>query len=408
MERVTCTVRVDERNGREMSIEADRQACAAILQRVREIAHDVVAANAESVDKNAAWPEANIRLLQAEGLGGLVVPRANGGRGHGLYILARVCELLGQECSSTAICFGMHCVGSSVIAANATSAQQTQFLTPICEGRHITTLSLSERGTGAHFYLPETKIGSVSATEYCLCGTKDFVTNGSRADSYVVSAVAAEPDAPLGQFSCVVVPADSHGIEWGPLWDGLGMRGNSSRSMNLREVRVSRSNLLGKEGDQIWYIFNVITPFFLIAMAATYLGIATTAFEEVRKHLVHRHHSHTGTTLGQNALLQYRLGTLWSVLERTRRLIYSAAQSFDSGDPEALTSVMASKVEVADCVDRLINEAMTLMGGIGYSGTSKLHRLLRDSRAVHLMSPTTDILRLWIGRAMLGTPLLVD
>ena len=69
---------------------------------------------------------------------------------------------------------------------------------------------------------------------------------------------------------------------------------------------------------------------------------------------------------------------------------------------------MASKVEVAECVIDLVNEAMTLTGGLGYCGSSRLHRLMRDARAVHLMSPTTDILRLWIGRAMLGSPLLVD
>jgi len=227
----------------------------------------------------------------------------------------------------------MHCVGSSVIAANATPAQQKQFLAPICEGAHLTTLSLSERGTGAHFYLPETRLEAISPRNYSLTGTKTFVTNGDNADSYVVSAVAAEADAPLGQFSCVVVPRDAKGIEWGPPWDGLGMRGNSSRTMTLRDVVIPRSCLLGKEGEQIWYIFNVIMPFFLIAMAATYLGIATSAFEDARKHLMRRHHSHSGTTLGQNSVLQHRLGTLWTVLDRSRCLIYSAAERFDSGDP---------------------------------------------------------------------------
>lgn len=390
------------------TLTVDRQDCAAILQRVRDIAKGAVAANADRIDREAAWPEENLRLLQREGLGGLVVPRAYGGRGHGLYTLARTCELLGQECCSTAICFGMHCVGSSVIAAHATLDQQTRFLAPICEGQHITTLSISESGTGAHFYLPETRLFSRSPEEYGLTGKKDFVTNGSHADSYVVSAVAAEPDAPLGQFSCVVVPGDAEGIAWGAPWDGLGLRGNSSLSMTLNNVRVPRANLLGKEGDQIWYIFNVITPFFLIAMAATYLGVAETAFEEARNHLSRRHHSHTGTSLGQSSVLQHRLGTLWSELERTRRLIYSAAESFDAGEPDALVAVMASKVEVADCVINIINESMTLMGGIGYCGKSKLHRLMRDARAAHLMSPTTEILRLWIGRAMLGVPLLVD
>lgn len=380
----------------------------AMLRTVQEVAKDVVAANAESVDRDARWPEQGIRTLQTAGFGGLVVPQAYGGKGHGLLALTQVCEILGQECASTAICFGMHCVGASVIAANATPDQQERYLAPISAGRHITTLSLSEAGTGAHFYLPQTKLEAVSPGEYCLTGTKTFVTNGGQADSYVVSTVAAGPDAPVGQFSCVVVPREAEGLGWGPPWDGMGMRGNSSRTLELRAVRVPRSNLLGKEGDQIWYIFNVVTPYFLTAMAGTYLGVATTALEEAKKHLAKRRHTHTGSSLGQAPVLQHRLGYLWGVLERTRRLVYFAAASFDAGEPDALMALMAGKAEVADCAVNVINEAMTLIGGIGYRNGSKLHRLLRDARAAHLMAPTTDILRIWIGRALLGQPLLSD
>lgn len=385
-----------------------RQDMTALLLKVQEIAKDVVAPNAERTDKDARWPELGIRALQREGLGGLVIPTAYGGQGQGLTALVRVCETLGQECTSTAICYGMHCVGASVIAANATVDQQERFLAPICEGRHITTLSLSEAGTGVHFYLPQAGLESVSPDEFSLTGSKAFVTSGGHADSYVVSAVAASPEAPIGQFSCVVVPADSDGIRWGADWDGLGMRGNSSCTMELQGVRVPRSNLLGKEGDQIWYIFNVVLPYFLMAMNGTFLGVATTALDEARRHLIRRYHTHTGSSLAQTSVLQHRLGSLWAMLERTRQLTYHAAASFDAGDPDALTAVMAAKVEVADCVVSMVNEAMTLCGGIGYRSGSRLHRLLRDARAAHLMSPTTDILRVWIGRALLGQPLLSD
>jgi len=385
-----------------------RKDIAALLLKVQEIAKDVVAPSAADTDRHARWPQPGIRAMQREGLAGLVVPAAYGGQGQGLLALARVCETLGQECASTAICYGMHCVGASVIAANATPDQQARLLRPICEGHHITTLSLSEAGTGAHFYLPQTTLEATSADEFRLTGSKTFVTNGGHADSYVVSAVAASPEAPIGQFSCVVVPAAAEHIHWGSDWDGLGMRGNSSRTMELRGVRVPRGNLLGKEGDQIWYIFNVVTPYFLMAMAGTFLGVATTALDEARKHLIRRYHTHTGSSLAQASVLQHRLGSLWAVLERTRRLTYHAASSFDAGEPDALTAIMAAKVEVADCVVSVVNEAMTLCGGIGYRNGSRLHRLLRDARAAHLMSPTTDILRVWIGRALLGQPLLSD
>ncbi|MEJ2396635.1 MAG: acyl-CoA/acyl-ACP dehydrogenase [Candidatus Thiodiazotropha sp.] len=329
----------------------------AILSQVQEIATEVVAPLSGENDKLARWPETGLRTLQSAGLGGLVVPKEFGGKGYGLFALTRVCEILGHECASTAICYGMHSVGTSVIAANATPQQQERYLEPICAGKHITTLSLSESGTGAHFYLPQTSLEAVN---------------------------------------------------WGAPWDGLGMRGNSSRSMELRGVLLPRANLLGNEGDQIWYTFNVIMPYFLVAMGGTFLGVASAAIEEARKHMLRRYHAHTGANLAQNSVLQHRLATLWSTLERSRRFIYHAAKSFDAGEPDALISVMAAKADVADTVVSLVNEAMTFTGGIGYRNGSKLHRMLRDARACHLMSPTTDILRVWIGRALLGLPLLAD
>lgn len=379
-----------------------------LLPLVQEIASEIVGPNSTATDEQAHWPEAGLRALQQHGLGGLVIPRQLGGKGCGLFALTRICETLGQHCASTAICFGMHCVGSSVIAANATPDQESRYLGPICAGEHFTTLSLSEAGTGAHFYLPQTSLEASDQHSFRLTGTKTFVTNGGHADSYVVSAVATDEGAPVGQFSCVIVDADTPGVAWGAPWDGLGMRGNSSRSMELPGIVVPRANLLGNEGDQIWYTFNVVLPYFLVAMAGTFLGVATAALQEARNHLARRYHAHTGTSLAQSSVLQHRLAEQWAVVERTRQLIYYAANSFDAGEPDALIAVMSAKVEVADCVVRVVNEAMTLNGGIGYRNGSRLHRMLRDARACHLMSPTTDLLRVWIGRALLGQPLLAD
>lgn len=379
-----------------------------VLDVVRDIAKGLVADNADTVDGLAAWPEEGMRVLQQAGLGGLTVPEEYGGLGHGSFAIAQVCELLGQECASTAMCFGMHCVGAAVLSAKATPDQQERYLRPIAEGRHLTTLSLSEAGTGSQFYIPRTRLDPVSADLYKANGAKTFVTNGGHADSYVISTVAADPAGPLGQFSCVVIPSTAEGLRWGPPWSGLGMRGNSSVSLELSDVAVPRSDLLGEEGDQIWYVFQVVCPYFLMAMTGAYLGIASAALEEARNHLLKRDFKEIGTTLGQLPVVQHRLGCLWAVFERTRRLSYHAAASFDAGDPDALPGVFTAKAEVAECVVTIVNEVMTLCGGMAYRSGSKIHRMLRDARAAHVMAPTTDVLRLWTGRALLGQPILGD
>ena len=373
------------------------------VARAREVAQDVAAPRAQETD-SGVWPEAALRALQSS-LGGLVVPREEGGSGLGLTALVAVCEVLGASCASTAICFGMHHVATAVIGAKPTERQRKEFLRPIAAGEHLTTLALSEPGTGAEFWLPQTALTSEDEG-WRVNGAKSFVTNGSKADSYVVSTVAADPQAPQGEFSCVAVWGDTPGLSWHGGWDGIGMRGNSSLGATLEDVMVGPDAILGAPGDQIWYVFEVVAPYFLVAMAGTYLGVAEAALTEATAHLKGRRHAHTGRGPANEPVIQHRLGVWWSQLQATRRLVYWAAEEADNGGSQALAALAAAKAEVADTAVTVTNEAMTLLGGSGYRDRHPMERHLRDARAAHVMSPTTDILRTWTGRALLDLPLL--
>ncbi len=376
------------------------------LKAIEEIAKSVTAKEAADADQPGHWPEHTIRALQAAGLGGFVIPTEHGGRGHGLLGLTRACEILGRESAPAGLCFGMHNVGAAVLAAKATPYQVETYVKPICEGRHVTTLSLSEPGTGLHFYYPQTELQKGEGNSLIVRGTKSLATNGGHADSYVVSTKSLDPNAPAGLFSCVMVPGNAPGIEWGPIFAGMGMRGNCSRGYTLNDVRISRGDLLGEDGDQLWYVFHVVAPFFLVAMAGTYVGLTDRAITLATEHLGRRTYAPTGKTLGDEPVLQHRLGSQWAVLERTRQFVYWAAKEAESGGPKALPALCSAKAEVADCAVNVVNECLTLCGGIGYRDGAPLDRLLRDSRAAHVMAPTTDILRTWAGRALLGRPLL--
>jgi len=378
-----------------------------VVARAAQIAGSVLAAEAERVDREAVWVEKGMAALLSAGFGGLVVPRRHGGLDHGMLGLVRVCEQLGRECASTAICYGMHCVGSAVIAAKATHEHGQRYLEPIARGEHLTTLALSEPGSGSHFYLPETT-AVADGDELVISGAKTFVTNATHADSYVISVTAPPDESGPGLFSCLVLPGDAEGLEWGEPWHGLGMRGNDSRALTLHDVRLPQAALLGEEGDEIWYVFHVVAPYFLCAMSGTYLGVAAAALAEAVEHLTRRRYSTTGDTPAAQPVVQHRVGELWAALERTRRLVYYAAEAADAGSDDALVALCSAKAEIAQTGAWLVNEALTLTGGIAYRENSRLARALRDIRAAHVMAPTTDILRTWAGRALLGRPLLAE
>ena len=375
-----------------------------LKKRVEDVAARDIAPLAEAVDRDATWPEHSLRALLNAGLGGLQAPRALGGHGQGLFALGIATEVIGRACPSSALCFGMHCVGSAVIAAKATPDHQSRYLRPIAEGRHITTLALSEAGAGIHLYVPATRL-RIEGSRYRVEGTKQFVTNGGHADSYVISTQASGA-ADGGDFSLLVVDKTTPGLHWQEPWRGLGMRGNSSRGLELRSAEVPRTNLLGEEGDQVWYIFEVVAPYFLMAMAGTYLGIAMAAVQAVGEHLRTRRYEHSGESLRHVELLQHRYAELWMDVEKTRALIYTAGRLGDVGDASALPYLLSCKAQAGETAVRVTNEAMTLAGGTAYRENGLLARLLRDARASHVMSPTTDMLKTWTGRALLGLPIL--
>lgn len=372
-----------------------------------EVARDVLEDHSAEWDEQARWPAEGVQALQHNGLGALVVSQEHGGLGHGLFGLCRVCETLGRADASTGLCFGMHSVATQCIEVKATADQLERFVAPIAEGKHWTTLALSEPGTGSHFYLPE---ATMAATDrgYVLQGAKAFVTNGGHADSYVVSTRAPDAEALAGHFSLLAAPAAALEGQWGAPWEGWGMRANASRSVDLDGVAIPRANLLGEEGDQIWYVFNVVAPAFLIAMAGTYVGVATRAFDEAAEHLQRRSYSHSARSLSSIAVLQHRVGEIWGRLQSTRALCHLAARQSDAGHERALPNLCVAKASAARMVTDVVGECMTLVGGTGYRAGGILPRLMRDARAAHVMSPTTDLLYAWAGRALLGQPLLSD
>ena len=376
-----------------------QEACRAVVE-----AH--IAPAASQVDAQAHWPEQGLRQLAAAGLFGLQVPSALGGHGQGLLALSVLTETIARECPSTALCFGMHCVGTAVIAAKATPHHEERYLRPIAQGRHLTTLSLSESGSGTHFYLPRTRLQE-EGTQFVVDGEKQFITNGGHADSYVMSVAPAAAEAgQAGDFSCIVVDADTPGLEWQAPWAGFGMRGNSSRGVKVAGARVPRANLLGERGDQLWYVFEVVAPYFLMAMAGTYLGIAQSALDATGLHLRSRRYAHSGESLAEADVLQQRYAQMWMAVEKTRALVRQAALRGDAAHPDALPFILASKADAGETAVQLANEAMTLCGGIAYRENSRVAQMLRDARASHVMAPTTEILKLWLGRALLGVPLL--
>jgi alkylation response protein AidB-like acyl-CoA dehydrogenase len=97
---------------------------------------------------------------------------------------------------------------------------------------------------------------------------------------------------------------------------------------------------------------------------------------------------------------------MWTRTERARQLVHYAARLGDAGSPNSQAVLFAAKLDVAGTTVAVTNAAMRLAGGRGYQENGSLGRLLRDAQAANVMSPTTHLLKRWLGRSLLGMPLL--
>jgi alkylation response protein AidB-like acyl-CoA dehydrogenase len=299
------------------------------------------------------------------------------------------------------MCYLMHGCATAVIAARATTEQAERWLRPITEGRCLTTLAFSERGTGAHFYNPEIQARRENG-HYVLSGVKSFVTSGGHADVYL-ALVRATPAAE--GLDVLAVEKDTPGVSFEGTWDGLGMAGNSSIRMVLQEARVPATNLIGSEGAGGDLVFGVVAPTFLIGVAAVNVGIAQAALEASTQHAIQRTYPPDGKALATLQAIQFYLAEMRIATEAARLLVEKAAALADAGDPGALPAVMAAKIAASDAVIAVTNQALQVCGGQGYSQSLPVERHLRDGRASAVMAPTTEVLKEWLGKLQCGLPL---
>lgn len=362
---------------------------------------DQVAANAEAVDRERAFPRASLEALAAVGALGLSVPADYGGAGAGLSALATACEVVGGACASTGMTFLMHNVTAATIAGGG-GPRAAELLSALASGDTLGTLAFSERGTGAHFYAPELRAKRSDDDRdgiVTISGRKSFVTSGGEAGVYLMLVQSASGEG----ADCYAVAADAPGVSFDGRWDGLGMAGNSSIAMTLDGVRVGEEDRVGAVGRAGELVFGVVAPFFLVGLAAVNVGIAAAAQQAATDHARGRTYA-DGSTLAEVQTIQHALANLDLAVRQARLLVREAAALGDAGDSGALVPIMEAKVAATEAARDVTQGALEITGGQGYTPALAIERHLRDARAGAVMAPTNGVLRSWIGKALAGLP----
>ncbi len=368
-----------------------------VLDAVRAVAADQVAASAANVDREHTFPaQAMAALGEAGGLR-LVIPAEHGGAGGGLETLSEACEAVGAGCASTGMVYLMHAVTAATIAGGGGERAAT-YLEGLGSGRLIGTLAFSERGTGAHFYAPELQ-ATPNDDGVRISGRKSFVTSGGHADIYLVLLQGSTGDG----LDCYAVERNAHGVRFDGTWRGLGMAGNSSIALELDDVHVDTAARIGAAGAGGELVFGVVAPFFLVGLASVNVGIADAALRAAIAHASSRRYA-DGSSLSEVQTIQHLLADMDIAVRTARALVREAARLGDAGDEGALVPIMEAKICATDGAAEVTQRALEVCGGQGYTPALPIERHLRDARAGAVMAPTNAVLRSWVGKALCGLP----
>jgi isovaleryl-CoA dehydrogenase len=380
------------------------------LDALRQVIDEVVAPGAASVDVDGAFPRAQLDALAAAGILALTVPAEYGGGGAGLREVAVVIRELGSVCGSTAMVLAMHYSAVAGLAA----AGDKDTLVAIAAGTHLSTLAFSETGSRSHFWAPmSTAMLSPDGATVRLDAFKSWVTSAGQADSYVWSSRPmgsgdGDGSAATGPMTLWLVPAGAAGLSAAGAFDGLGLRGNSSAPLTANGLLVPVSAMLGPDGGGLDLALAAILPFFLICSAAMSAGLIRRLATETADHLQRTQLAHLGQSLAQQAGPRAQLARLQIEADRTWAHIEAALSAVEAGRADATLLVLEVKAAAGEAAAEAADLALRAGGGAAFRKESVVERLFRDSRAARVMAPTTEALQDFIGRALLGQPLLGD
>jgi alkylation response protein AidB-like acyl-CoA dehydrogenase len=298
----------------------------------------------------------------------------------------------------------MHMCATATLAAARPGAMVAQILRDISVGRHLTTLAFSEAGSRSHFWAPLSR-AKLNGANVRLTAKKSWVTSAGHAQSYVVSALAPDGAGPTDS-TLYLLTSDTPGLSVAGPWDGLGMRANASAPMILEDCVVEPGLQLTDDGAGFKAMLEIVLPLFNLGTSAVALGLCRAAVAGTVAHLNSARFEHLGQTLGESLpTLRAQLATMQIDTDGFAARVDDLVDHLEHPRETTMLRVLESKAAAGETAIAVTSAAMRACGGAAFSKHLAIERLFRDAHAGAVMAPTGDVLREFIGKAVLGIPL---
>ncbi|WP_447946562.1 acyl-CoA dehydrogenase family protein [Microbacterium lacticum] len=369
---------------------------AAIIDAVREFAQSRLAPNALDWDRRKHFPRDVLAEAGELGLGGIYVRDDVGGTGLRRTDAAAIFEQLAVGDPAIAAYISIHNMVAWMIDTNATEAQRQEWLPRLVTMRDLGAYCLTEPGAGSDAAAITTS-AIADGDDYVLTGVKQFISGAGEASVYVVMARTGEPGAK--GITAFLVPADAPGLSFGPNEQKMGWNAQPTRQVILDEVRVPAAAILGELGGGFRIAMKGLNGG-RVNIAACSLGGAQCALDRAVRY-VHERFTF-GEALAERQSVVFTLADMATELQAARALVRDAARAIDEGAPDAAAQCAMAKRFATDAGFDVANRALQLHGGYGYLHEYGIEKVVRDLRVHQILEGTNEIMRVIIGRAVVG------
>ncbi len=370
---------------------------AALRDVARKFAAEVIAPNARRWDRENDIPEEVYKQLGELGFMGLMIPAELNGSELGYVGTTIVIEEIARHCGGTALMLSAHnglCCGHLLLAGS--DEQKKKFLTKLATGEHIGAWGLTEAKCGSDAAAMETS-AVLDGDEWVINGNKMFITNGGKAQTFVILAVT-DPEGRKGHnISAFIVEAGTHGLQIGAEEDKMGMRASNTVALTFEDMRVPQENLCGQLGGGYIDALKVLERG-RIGIGSLAVGLGRGSLEEALAYSQQR--EAFGTPICNHQALQFMMADMATNVDAARLLVRKAATQQDADKPCRIEASIC-KLFATEIATKAALDAIQILGGYGYIKEMPVERYMRDAKLLEIGEGTSQIQRIIIAQELL-------
>ncbi|MBN8585301.1 MAG: acyl-CoA dehydrogenase family protein [Ignavibacteria bacterium] len=362
-----------------------------LREMVRDFAVNELKPIAQKIDENEKIPPEIIKKLGELGLLGASIPEQYGGGGFGEVGYCIMQEEISRACLSTATFIGAHqSIGTNAILIGGTEELKQKYVVPLAKGEKIGAFCLTEVQAGSDSFNVKTT-ASLDGDHWVINGDKMWITNGGIAD--IISVFARTPKG----VTAFVVETSMPGFSAGPPEKKMGIRGSTTNAITFDNVRVPKENMIGTEGRGFLIAMKTLDAGRLGLGAAT-LGAAKEMLEMSARYAKER--VQFDHPISHFQAIQFMLAEMATTIYAMESLIYRTAVDYDLKKNISMHSAMV-KLFCSEGLDKVVDYAVQIHGGMGYSRDYPIERFYRDSRINKIFEGTNEIQKGIIARDVL-------